>query len=229
MALIPKVRRDAGLVPLVTPTSQIVGSQAVALALDRRKGAPDYSNKNNQFISLVKGEYGHTPVAIDPAFREKITGSAEERPYDTSSFREPANPELPEFGGVKLAQNEEEFLLIELLPSVANTFLKNKRKAEFEAKQAEKKAEEPAAKAEEAPKAAAEEITGKVFRAPMGGTVIEILAKPGQTVKVGDLLLVYEAMKMENDLASDMAGTIKRFLVNEGDVIATDQPLVEFE
>ncbi len=229
MALIPKVRRDAGLVPLVTPTSQIVGSQAVALALDRRKGAPDYSNKNNQFISLVKGEYGKTPVAIDPAFREKISGSAEERPYDTGSFREPANPELPEFGGMKLAQNEEEFLLMELLPSVANTFLKNKRKAEFEAKQAEKKAEEPASTQAAAPKEAAEEITGKVFRAPMGGTVIEILAKPGQTVKTGDLLLVYEAMKMENDLATDMAGTIKRFLVNEGDVIATDQPLVEFE
>lgn len=228
MALIPKVRRDAGLVPLVTPTSQIVGSQAVALALDRRKGAPDYSNKNNQFISLVKGEYGKTPVAIDPAFREKITGSPEERPYDTGSFREPANPELPEFGGVKLAQNEEEFLLLELLPSVANTFLKNKRKAEFEAKQAEMKAAEPEAKPEET-QAPVEEITGKVFRAPMGGTVIEILAKPGQTVKTGDLLLVYEAMKMENDLATDIEGTIKRFLVKEGDVIATDQPLVEFE
>ena len=228
MALIPKVRRDAGLVPLVTPTSQIVGSQAVALALDRRKGAPDYSNKNNQFISLVKGEYGKTPVAIDPAFREKITGSPEERPYDTGSFREPANPELPEFGGVKLAQNEEEFPLLELLPSVANTFLKNKRKAEFEAKQAEMKAAEPEAKPEET-QAPVEEITGKVFRAPMGGTVIELLAKPGQTVKTGDLLLVYEAMKMENDLATDIEGTIKRFLVKEGDVIATDQPLVEFE
>lgn len=228
MALIPKVRRDAGLVPLVTPTSQIVGSQAVALALDRRKGAPDYSNKNNQFISLVKGEYGKTPVAIDPAFREKITGSLEERPYDTGSFREPANPELPEFGGVKLAQNEEEFLLLELLPSVANTFLKNKRKAEFEAKQAEMKAAEPEAKPEET-QAPVEEITGKVFRAPMGGTVIELLAKPGQTVKTGDLLLEYEAMKMENDLATDIEGTIKRFLVKEGDVIATDQPLVEFE
>ena len=228
MALIPKVRRDAGLVPLVTPTSQIVGSQAVALALDCRKGAPDYSNKNNQFISLVKGEYGKTPVAIDPAFREKITGSPEERPYDTGSFREPANPELPEFGGVKLAQNEEEFLLLELLPSVANTFLKNKRKAEFEAKQAEMKAAEPEAKPEET-QAPVEEITGKVFRAPMGGTVIELLAKPGQTVKTGDLLLEYEAMKMENDLATDIEGTIKRFLVKEGDVIATDQPLVEFE
>ncbi len=234
MALIPKVRRDAGLVPLVTPTSQIVGSQAVALALDRRKGAPDYSNKNNQFISLVKGEYGQTPVEIDPAFREKITGSAQEKPYDTSSFKEPANPELPEFGGVKLAQNDEEYLLLELLPAVANTFLKNKRKAEFEANpvsatQAQEKTASEAPKEEKTEVKANEAITGPVFKAPMGGTVIEIVAKPGQSVKSGDLLLVYEAMKMENDLASDMEGTIKRVLVNEGDVISTNQPLFEFE
>ena len=45
MRLIPMVRRDAGLVPLVTPTSQIVGSQAVSVALDRKKGNPDYSNQ----------------------------------------------------------------------------------------------------------------------------------------------------------------------------------------
>lgn len=229
MALIPKVRRDAGLVPLVTPTSQIVGSQAVALALDRRKGAPDYSNKNNQFISLVKGEYGQTPVEIDPAFREKITGSAEEKPYDTSSFREPANPELPEFGGVKLAQDDEEYLLLELLPTVANTFLKNKRKAEFEVKKAQASAD-AAAETSATPETKTDEaVTGPVFKAPMGGTIIEIIAKPGQKIKMGDLLLVYEAMKMENDLASDMEGTVKRILVKEGDVIATDQPLVEFE
>lgn len=230
MALIPKVRRDAGLVPLVTPTSQIVGSQAVLLAIDRRKGAEDYTNRNNQFISLVKGEYGHTPVAIDPAFREKITGSAEEKPYDTSTFKAPANPELPEYGGVKLAQNDEEYLLLELLPAVANTFLRNKRKAEFEAKPAAAAPEAKAAgKEATAPAAAGDKPTGPVFKAPMGGTVIELMAKPGQKVKIGDILLVYEAMKMENDLASDMEGVIKRFLVNEGDVIATDQPLVEFE
>ena len=50
-----------------------------------------------------------------------------------------------------------------------------------------------------------------------------------QPLQVGDLLLVYEAMKMENDLSSDMEGTIKRVLVKDGDVIATDQPLFEFE
>lgn len=227
MALIPKVRRDAGLVPLVTPTSQIVGSQAVALALDRRKGATDYTNKNNQFIALVKGEYGKTPVEINPEFRQIITGSSEEKPYDVSSFREPANPELPEFGGVKLAQNDEEFLLIELLPSVANTYLKNIRKKEFEAKQAIKEAED-AAKAQEEEKNKVS-ITGPVMKAPMGGTIIDINIKPGDVLKIGDLMLVYEAMKMENDLATDIAGTVKQVLVNVGDVVMTDQPLVEFE
>ena len=236
MALIPKVRRDAGLVPLVTPTSQIVGSQAVALALDRRKGAPDYSNKNNQFIALVKGEYGKTPVAVEASFREQITGSPVERPYDVSSYKSPANPTLPEFGNVNLAVNEEEELLLALLPAVATGFLKNKRKAEFEAAQAAApKAEAPKAeapKAEEPAKPAAPAgpaITGPVLKAPMGGTVMEITVKPGDTVKDGDIVMVYEAMKMENDLNSDRSGVVKRILVGEGDVIGTDQPLIEFE
>ena len=227
MALIPKERRDAGLVPLVTPTSQIVGSQAVALALDRRKGAADYTNKNNQFVALVKGEYGKTPVAVDPAFRQEITGSPEEKPYNVDSYRKPANPELPEFGGVQLAQNDEEYLLLQLLPAVATGFLKNKRKAEFEAATAAAAAvEEKKAAVEEAPK---EVITGPTLNAPMGGTVIEILVKPGDVVKQGQNVLVYEAMKMENDLASEQDGTVKRVLIAPNDVIATDQPLIEFE
>ncbi len=226
MALIPKVRRDAGLVPLVTPTSQIVGSQAVALALDRRKGAPDYSNKNNQFVGLVKGEYGKTPVEIDPAFREQITGSPEEKPYDVSQFKEPENPVLEEFGGVKLAQNDEEYLLLELLPAVATGFLKNKRKAEYDANVAEAAA---AAKAEEEANSPYDPITGPTMKAPMGGTIIEIDVKPGDKVKVGQKVLVYEAMKMENDLESELDGIVKQVLVKNGDVVATNQDLIEYE
>ena len=224
MNLIPKVRRDAGLVPLVTPTSQIVGSQAVNLAVDRRKGNADYTNKNNQFIDLVMGRYGKTPVAVDPKFREEITGSPEEKPYDVSSYKTPANPELEKYGNVKLAQDEEEFLLLELLPLVAKTFLTNKRKAEFEANPQPVKAEAPKAAAP-----AAGEVTGEVFCAPMGGTVLEIRVKPGDEVKPGQKVLVYEAMKMENELACDRGGKVKRVLIGEGDVMATDQPLIEFE
>lgn len=227
MLLIPKVRRDAGLVPLVTPTSQIVGSQAVSLAIDRKKGNPDYTNKSNQFIALIKGEYGKTPVAIDPAFREKITGSAEERPYDVSAYKAPENPVLPEFGGVKLAANEQEYLLLQLLPSVANGFLKKRREAEFKAAAPapeEKKQEEvKAAVAEEEP------ITGPVERAPMGGKIIQVNVKAGDKVKKGDVLVVYEAMKMENELTADKDAVVKRLFVAVDDIVGTDAPLVEFE
>jgi pyruvate carboxylase subunit B len=228
MHLIPKVRRDAGLVPLVTPTSQIVGAQAVNLAMDRKKGNADYSNKSNQFISLVKGEYGKTPVPVDPQFRAQITGSPEERPYDVSSYRRPDNPTLPDLDGVNLATNDEEMLLLELLPTVANTFLKKRRQEEYQARHA---AETKAAQAAEAEADAAPEepITGPVLSAPMGGRIISVNVKPGQAVKRGDLLLVYEAMKMENDVEADRDAVVKRIFVKPDDVVGTDATLIEFE
>lgn len=228
MALIPMVRRDAGLVPLVTPTSQIVGSQAVMVAIDRRAGKPDYTTKSNQFVGLVKGEYGKTPVAIDPAFREKITGSPVEKPYDTSTYKQPENPVVAECGGCKLAKNKEEELLLELLPGVAKTFLMNRRKEEY-----------AAAKAKEAPaaEAAKEEVvvdmnapvTGPTLTVPMPGTIVEIIVKPGDTVKKGQKVLVYEAMKMENEVEADRDGKVKRIFVKPGQPVAADAVVVEFE
>lgn len=225
MRLIPKVRRDVGLVPLVTPTSQIVGSQAVSLALDRKKGNPDYSNASNQFISLIKGEYGHTPVAIDPAFREKITGDATEHPYDVSRYKKPENPKLEEFGGVQLAKNNEEYLLLELLPSVANGFLRKRRAEEYAeiAAQAEPKAQDDnAVEADNSP------ITGEVLSAPMGGRVIEVNVKAGDQVKTGQILLVYEAMKMENDVTAEHDAVVKRVFVVPDQIVGTEAPLIEF-
>ncbi|MBP3535161.1 MAG: biotin/lipoyl-binding protein, partial [Muribaculaceae bacterium] len=232
MRLIPKVRRDAGLIPLVTPTSQIVGSQAVSLALDRKKGKPDYSTPSMQFTSLVKGEYGHTPVPVDPEFRRQITGSPEEVAYDTSKYRAPENPELPELGGVKLAQNKEEELLLELLPAVATGFLRKRRTEEFQARQ---QAEAEAAAAAEAARKAAEPeieeepITGEVVQAPMGGTIITVDVKVGDKVKAGDKLLVYEAMKMENEVEAEHDATVKRIFVEPGQVVGLEANLIEFE
>lgn len=225
MRLIPMVRRDAGLVPLVTPTSQIVGSQAVSVALDRKKGQPDYSNPSNQFISLVKGEYGHTPVPVDPAFREKITGSPVEKPYDVNNYKKPDNPTMPEYGNVHLATNKEEELLLELLPTVANTFLRKRRAEEYKATAAEAApvAEE---KVEVKPQ---EPITGPTLAAPMGGRIIEVKVAPGDKVAKGQTVLVYEAMKMENDVPAEREGVVKRVFVKPDDVVATDEVLVEFE
>ena len=227
MRLIPMVRRDAGLIPLVTPTSQIVGSPAVLVALDRKNGKPDYTTTNTQFISLVKGEYGKTPVAIDPTFREKITGSPEEKAYDVSSYKRPQNPVLEDMGGMPLASNNEEMLLLELLPSVANGFLRKRRAEEYEARRQDEAASAPVAEVvEEEP---TEPITGPTLVAPMGGRIISVKVKDGQTVKKGDLLLVYEAMKMENDVEAEKDDVVKRVLVSEGDVVSTNAPLIEFQ
>ena len=225
MELIPSVRLAAGLPPLVTPTSQIVGAQAVNCALDEKAGRPMYTNKSSQFVGLVKGEYGKTPVKIDPEFRFKICGVREETPYDTSKYQMQPNPVLPEAGGVKLAANEKEVLLLELFPLVAKNFLtEQKKKAYAASKPAEPKVEEK--KAEEK-KAAA--ITGHTVNAPLPGRVIDIKVKVGDEVKAGQEVAVLEAMKMENSITSDVSGKVKQVLAQVGENVPTDAPLLEIE
>jgi oxaloacetate decarboxylase alpha subunit/pyruvate carboxylase subunit B len=130
---VPRVRLDAGVPPLVTPTSQIVGVQAVNCVIDAANGKPFYTSTSTQFVNLVKGSYGKTPWPVDPAFRLRITGTRQETPYDTSSYRRQENPVLAEYGGVHLAKDEKEELLLELFPTVANAFLKKRRAEEYRA------------------------------------------------------------------------------------------------
>jgi oxaloacetate decarboxylase alpha subunit/pyruvate carboxylase subunit B len=126
LELIPLVRLASGCPPLVTPTSQIVGVQAVNCALDESNGVPLYTTKSIQFVNLVKGVYGHTPVPVDIDFRFKLSGVKGETPYDTRFYKKQENPVFEEYGGVKLALNEKEELLLELFPSVAHDFLKKR-------------------------------------------------------------------------------------------------------
>ena len=226
MELIPTVRLAAGLPPLVTPTSQIVGAQAVNCALDIKAGKPMYSNVSNQFVNLVKGEYGKTPVPVDPEFRLKIAGTREEIPYDTSKYQMQPNPELPEAGGVKLAANEKEVLLLELFPQVAKNFLTKQKVAAYEAQH---KADAPQAEKVVAEEKKNEPITGKTVKAPMPGSILRFTVKPGDTVTKGQTVVILEAMKMENSIATDYAGTVKRLLVKEGTTVAADAPMIEIE
>jgi len=58
---IPRIRKDVGYIPLVTPTSQIIGAQALLNVLDNKR----YKNLNKEFIDLVRGEYGKIPGKVD--------------------------------------------------------------------------------------------------------------------------------------------------------------------
>ncbi len=224
MELIPSVRLSAGLPPLVTPTSQIVGAQAVNCALDIKAGKPMYSNVSNQFVSLVKGEYGKTPVPVDPEFRLKITGVREETPFDTSNYQKQANPVLAEYGNMKTAENEKEELLLELFPSVATAFLKKQKQEKFATQNPDNTEKEK--QKETKPEAV---VTGKKVESPMPGSILKILVQEGENVTKNQNVIVLEAMKMENNIVTDYTGKVKRIFVCEGDTVQAGKLMMEIE
>lgn len=63
----------------------------------------------------------------------------------------------------------------------------------------------------------------------MPGSIMRFLVKPGDTVTKGQPVVILEAMKMENSITSDYAGTVKRLLVKEGSTVAADAPMIEIE
>jgi oxaloacetate decarboxylase alpha subunit/pyruvate carboxylase subunit B len=123
LELVPLVRIKSGCPPLVTPTSQIVGVQAVNCVIDENKDQPYFTTKSIQFVNLVKGIYGRTPIPVDPDFREQLTGVREETAYDTRNYKKQENTVFEEYGDMKLADNEKDELLLELFPTVARDFL----------------------------------------------------------------------------------------------------------
>lgn len=119
---VPRVRKDSGYPPLVTPTSQIVGTQAVFNVIMGER----YKTVTKEFKGLVRGEYGKTPVAIDPAFRKKIIGDDEAidcRPADL------LKPELETIKkeAVQWAIQDEDALSLAQFGPVAIKFFENRK------------------------------------------------------------------------------------------------------
>lgn len=119
---VPRVRADAGFPPLVTPTSQIVGTQAVFNVILGER----YKTVTKEFKGLVKGNYGKTPAPIDPEFRKKILG--DEQPIDCR----PADliePELEKLKAecAKWSQQDEDVLSYAMFGQVAEKFFEKRK------------------------------------------------------------------------------------------------------
>lgn len=67
---------------------------------------------------------------------------------------------------------------------------------------------------------------GECVAAPMPGNILKVHVAPGQAVKEGDVLVILEAMKMENEIVAPRSGTVTQVLVSNGTVVDTDAPLV---
>ncbi len=130
LAEIPRVREDLGFIPLVTPTSQIVGTQAVLNVLTGER----YKTIAKETAGILKGEYGHTPVPVNAALQARVLeGGAPVtcRPADL------LKPELAELEadvrrqaqekGITLAGNAiDDVLTVALFPQIGLKFLENR-------------------------------------------------------------------------------------------------------
>ena len=126
LAEVPKVRADCGYPPLVTPSSQIVGTQAVYnVIMDER-----YKMVTKEFKALVRGEYGKTPVPIDDEFRKKIIG--DDKPV-TGRPADQLKPELEQLRAeaAQWIEQEEDVLSYAQFGQVAVKFFEKRRNKKY--------------------------------------------------------------------------------------------------
>lgn len=247
---IPLVRADLGYPPLVTPTSQIVGTQAVLNVLMGGR----YKTVTNEVRDYLRGLYGKSPKALDPEFIRSVIGDVERiecRPADTL---EPVYDKMKiDAEAQGLVKKEEDVLTYILYPAIAPAFLKGEKKPE--AIPEPKPVAVPTTDIE-IPRSMEVEVDGEVFavrilsvegesvvmeteanarprgdmpggvKSSIQGMVLDIKVQAGQKVAAGDTLLVLEAMKMENPVVSPVDGTVTEIFVENGAVVQSGDVLV---
>ena len=125
---IPNVRSDLGYIPLVTPTSQIVGTQAVINVLNNER----YKVITKETEAILKGEYGRTPANVDKKLQEKVLGESKPitcRPADLinkNEYEQTKKRFLDLIQDKIVEDTEENILIYTLFPEIGLKFLENK-------------------------------------------------------------------------------------------------------
>ncbi|MES9976593.1 MAG: sodium-extruding oxaloacetate decarboxylase subunit alpha [Candidatus Thiodiazotropha sp.] len=289
LAEIPAVREDLGYPPLVTPTSQIVGTQAVLNVLTGKR----YQTITNEVKLYLQGGYGLAPAVVNPTLQQQAVGSEELvecRPADL------LQPELDRLHReiIPLAQCEEDVLSFAMFPEVGRKFLEEREAGTLRPEPLEPipsstdsstagiaaptefninlhgesynikvtgaghrgeaqrhfyftvdgvpeevlietlsevvldGGAEGAVKDSIAGKRPQPSAEGHVTTS-MPGNIVEVLVSEGDKVEVGQPILVTEAMKMETEVQSPIAGLVKKIYVQNGDAVSPDETLVEIE
>jgi pyruvate carboxylase subunit B len=287
---VPLVRKDFGYPPLVTPSSQIVGTQATLNVLTGER----YKVITTETRHYLKGLYGRPPGHVDETIRRRALGNERVIDVRPADLLEPEMPKALRDAGGK-AQGQEDLLSFALFPSVANDFFEERARGELtpeplaplptkgpavahELKLAPlefkvtvhgesyhikvsgsgRKAdgskpyyikvndrleevhleplvevltgapEPPDTGAPKTPRRPKAKAPGDVAT-PMPGKVVRVVTTVGEVVKKDDLVLIVEAMKMENQVHAPVAGTVKTLYVREGDDVQPDETLLVIE
>ena len=228
LAEIPRVRKDLGFIPLVTPTSQIVGTQAVLNILTGER----YKSITRETEGVLKGEYGATPAPMDSELQKKVLGNSEPiecRPADLLSPEfETQRSDLLAIAkkeGVTLKNEIEDTLTYALFPQVGWKFIKNRNNpAAFEplptenhnpTKISETSSSKPGVFTVEVGKQA------YVVRVTEGG----VISEPNIAVKSDEIAQPKSTSGATSEVVAPLAGNVFTInvsvgqIINEGDTV----------
>ncbi|WP_068546078.1 sodium-extruding oxaloacetate decarboxylase subunit alpha [Thalassotalea crassostreae] len=269
---IPRVRKDLGYIPLVTPTSQIVGTQSVLNVLTGER----YKSITKETAGVLKGEYGATAAEVDAELQAKVLDGAEAITCRPADLLEPEMDklaaelsELAKEKNITLADEViDDVLTYALFPQIGLKFLENRDNPDAFEPMPSKDDLKVAASDSGEPESYAVQVDGKVYdvivapsgsiehiavsgsaptpvsaasapaasapvassgvaiNAPLAGNIFKIVAKAGDTVSEGDVVIIMEAMKMETEIRATASGTISAVNVKEGDAVAVGDALL---
>jgi oxaloacetate decarboxylase alpha subunit len=248
------VQKDCGYIPLVTPTSQIVGTQAVFNVLFGR-----YKNLTAETADLVTGRYGALAAPANP---ELVKLALEKNKYEKVLTNRPADEIPNEFEKIEAeakkagAKTVEDALTYAMFPKVAPGFFQKRDQGPVDSASFAVKPPAPPAPAGQAAKynvnvnganyavvvspagtvavapsagaspGPARSGGGQSIPAPVAGTVLRYAVDEGARVASGDTILIIESMKMELEIKSTAAGPV-HFLDPPGTQVAAQQPVAE--
>jgi oxaloacetate decarboxylase alpha subunit len=231
LAEIPRVREDLGLIPLVTPTSQIVGTQAVINVLMGER----YKTISKEVQGILKGEYGAAPAPFNEDLQTRVLDGAEAITCRPADLLEPEverlSAELKDLAadkGIKLAQGDKEIddvLTYALFPQVGLKFLENRNNPD---------AFEPAPTLEDAQAMAAPKNTGpQVYTISVNGQNYVV-----QVAEGGDISSIQTAAPQAapaavagsgEEVPAPLAGNIWKVQVSAGQAVQEGDVLVILE
>jgi oxaloacetate decarboxylase alpha subunit len=225
---IPRVREELGFIPLVTPTSQIVGTQAVINVLTGER----YKSITKETAGVLAGEYGATPAPLDKALQQRVLDGAEPitcRPADVieaelHTLTAELQTLVKEHGLELSADSVDDVLTYALFPQVGLKFLQNRGDAS---------AFEPEPSAADAATAAAPSVEPAVanYSVAVDGQVYQVQIAAGETQITAAPLPPASAPSggAAEPLQAGLAGTVNKVLVAPGDRVAAGQTVIILE
>jgi oxaloacetate decarboxylase alpha subunit len=213
---IPKVRKEFGYPPLVTPISQFVGVQSALNVMNKKR----YQVVPNEVKDYLKGLYGNAPGPIDPEFIKKIIGNEPiitHRPADDI----PPSLEITKNAYKDIITHQADILSIAIFDAVAINFLKRRHQHLSHPKQLDDNAHVFGKKTLKYKRYLHEDDPQDIHQviAPMNAVITSLMVKDDDFVSQGDLLLTLTSEKLNIEILSPLTGVVKQLKVSQGKIV----------